>query len=133
MEGVGAGLFAASFEHAGRSEALESLPHADAKVAYALQLLFHFLILIAGQSLRTGARNRGLVWTGIVLAICEVLFLAGRGLMLLAALDSRPLPEVVVGFNCVSLVISGTLFITGLAAMRALNSPEGKLPSPNED
>ncbi|HEX2650835.1 MAG TPA: diacylglycerol kinase family protein [Burkholderiales bacterium] len=39
MEGVGAGLFAASIEHADRSRTLENLPHADAKIAYALQLL----------------------------------------------------------------------------------------------
>src|SRR5690349_21678574 len=39
MEGVGAGLFAAAIEAAGASNTLESLPHADAKVSYTLQLL----------------------------------------------------------------------------------------------
>jgi hypothetical protein len=101
--------------------------------AYALQLLFHFFILMAGQALRTGGRNRGLIWTGVVLAICEALFVAGRGFLVLAALDSPRVAEATVGFNCVSLVISGGLFITGLWAMRVLNSPEGKPPEPNED
>ena len=41
--------------------------------------------------------------------------------------------EATVGFNCVSLVISAGLFITGLWAMRVLNSPEGKPPEPSED
>jgi len=39
MEGVGAGLFAASMAEADRSRTLETLPHADAKVSYTLQLL----------------------------------------------------------------------------------------------
>jgi hypothetical protein len=101
--------------------------------AFMLQLVFLMLILIAGNQMRTGGRNRGLIWTGVVLAICEALFLAGRGVMVLAALDSPRVAEATVGFNCVSLVISAALFISGLWAMRVLNSPEGKPPEPNED
>ena len=39
MEGLGAGLFAALIAHADASRTLAQLPHADAKVAYTLQLL----------------------------------------------------------------------------------------------
>ncbi len=39
MEGVGAGLFAASLAQESGSKALEALPHADAKVSYMLQQL----------------------------------------------------------------------------------------------
>ncbi|MGE5465559.1 MAG: diacylglycerol/lipid kinase family protein [Methanocella sp.] len=39
LEGCGAGLFACTMPEADESETLESLTHADAKVAYALQML----------------------------------------------------------------------------------------------
>lgn len=39
MEGIGAGLFAATIARAEQSRTLAELPHADAKVAYMLQIL----------------------------------------------------------------------------------------------
>ena len=43
MEGIGAGLFSALMARADVSKTLETLPHADAKIAYTLQLLKELL------------------------------------------------------------------------------------------
>jgi diacylglycerol kinase family enzyme len=96
MEGVGAGLFAASLAQADGSRALEALPHADAKVSYTLQLLKERLehsAPVAVQAELDGADVSG------EYLLFEAMIIPYIGPNLFLAPDSRP------GDGCFELVL----------------------------
>ncbi|MGL4555782.1 MAG: hypothetical protein ACRC33_31830, partial [Gemmataceae bacterium] len=101
--------------------------------ASLLQFVSLMVILSAGQAMRRAARNRGLCWAGAVLCLGESVFLSGRGFLLLSALDRGRADEIAVGLNCLSLLLSGGLFLVGMWAMNALNAPTGKPPTFDDD
>lgn len=98
-----------------------------------LQLVAEFVVLVAAQSVRTGARGRTLCWTGVVLALGEGPFALGRFVAAVWALESGRVEDAAALFNGVSTLVSLALFIAGLAAMRVLNGPDGKPVVERED
>jgi len=98
IEGVGAGLFAALMSRADRSKTLESLPHADAKVTYTLQLLKELLEHAA--PLAVEAEIDGVDVSGEYL-LFEAMIIPFLGPNLFLAPDSRP------GDGCFELVLAG--------------------------
>ena len=98
MEGVGAGLFAASIARADVSGTLGTLPHADAKITYTLQMLRELLDKSAPVSIE--AEIDGDDVSGEYL-LFEAMIIPYIGPNLFLAPDSRP------GDGCFELVLVG--------------------------
>ena len=96
MEGVGAGIFAALIAEADQSEALEALPHADAKISYTLQLLRDRLDRSAAVAVE--AEVDGADVSGEYL-LFEAMIIPYIGPNLFLAPDSKP------GDGCFELVL----------------------------
>lgn len=98
MEGIGAGLFAASIAHADRSGTLEAMPHADAKIAYTLQMLRERLD--QSRPIEIEAQVDGADVSGEYL-LFEAMIIPYIGPNLFLAPDSKP------GDGCFELALVG--------------------------